>query len=152
MILIQEFEVHAPRQAIWDFLLDEKRSGACMPGVEQVERIDEQTYQVRLSVKVGPIKARFGGQVMIVETQPPDSLKVTADWKDGNTSSKALVAANVELQESSEGVVTCRLTADIGLTGVLAKYGQGVAQKKANEINAAFAECIRAALEPETVS
>lgn len=147
MILTEEFDVRAPRQMVWDFLLDEKRVAACMPGVEYVERTDEQSYQVRLGVKVGPIQARFGGGVTIVESNPPESLRIRADWQDRITSSKTQVFADITLEESVEGVVACRLTADVAILGILGKYGQGIAEKKASEIKEAFAACVRASLE-----
>lgn len=152
MILTQQFEVRAPRQALWDFLMDVKKVAACMPGVEAVEPLGDDNYQVRLGVKVGPIKASLGGQVAIVQIHPPQSMRVRADWKDANTGSKTQVQANIELAEASEGVVTCRLTADVSILGVLGKYGQGIADRKAAEINRAFAECVRATLEREASS
>ena len=61
--LTQEFEVRTSRQALWDFLLDVDRVAACMPGVEHVERVDDETYQARMNVKVGPIKAALEAAV-----------------------------------------------------------------------------------------
>lgn len=143
MILTQEFQINSDRQSVWDTLMDVESVAACMPGLEEVTPVDETTFQVRIKVAVGPIKAKFGGLVKIVETDPPDRMKVTADWKDRITKSKAQVTAEIELVDADDGQVTCRIKTNIGIIGALGKFGHGVAQKKADEITADFAECLR---------
>ncbi len=152
MVITEQFQVRATRQVVWDYFMDVQKVAACMPGVQSVEPLGNQTYKVAVSVKVGPIKAAFSGQVAIVESHPPESFRVTADWNDQNTASKAQVAADVELVEGPGEVVTCRLKADVAILGVLGKYGQGVAIKKAAEIREAFSACVQAALEPAPVA
>ncbi len=152
MVIREQFQVRASRQAVWDFFMDVQKVAACMPGVQSVEPIGDNTYRVVISVKVGPIKADFSGQVAVIDPHPPTSFRVTADWKDRNTASKTQVAAGVELEELPDGTVTCRLKADVAILGVLGKYGQGIAEKKAAEIREAFSACLRAALEPAPVT
>jgi hypothetical protein len=149
MILNQEFNMKADRQMVWDFFMDIESVAACMPGLEEVSQAGELSYQVRIKVTVGPIKARFGGLVTIVETEPPGRLKVTADWKDRITKSKAQVTAEVELVDLGDGLVRCQITTNVGIVGALGKFGHGVAQKKADAITAEFAACLRSRLEPQ---
>lgn len=148
MIVSEEFQIRAPCQAVWDYFMDVNKVAACMPGVQSVEPLGNDTYRVAVGVKVGPIKADFSGQVAVLDKRPPAGFRVTADWKDRNTTSKTTVGADVELEDAGDGLVTCRLKADVAILGVLGKYGQGVAEKKAAEIRESFAACVRQALEP----
>ena len=45
MLIDQPFIVNVSTQALWDFLFDIPRMSVCMPGVEKVEAVDEQTYR-----------------------------------------------------------------------------------------------------------
>jgi carbon monoxide dehydrogenase subunit G len=143
----QKFEVRAPRAEVWAFISDMNRVAPCVPGVEKVEAQADGKYHMRLSTKIGPIKATFDGLLTFVETRPPDGMRVQLDGKDTITGSKIRVAATVELSEAAEGVVTVVGKADVDVLGALGKYGQGVADKKAAELGAAFADKMRAEVE-----
>jgi carbon monoxide dehydrogenase subunit G len=100
-----------------------------------------------MSTKIGPIKATFDGVLAIVEQRAPEAMRLQMDGKDTITGSKIRVAATVELTEAAEGLVTVVGKADVDVLGALGKYGQGVADKKAAEMSAAFADRLRAELE-----
>lgn len=145
----QEFTVQTSPQTLWDFLLNVEQVAACMPGVEQVEQVDERTYQARMSVRIGPIKATFSGDVEFVELHPPHKMEIRAVWHERYTSSKADVKGTVELHELAEGGVKCVVDVQAEVLGALGKYGQGIAQRKATEINESFSGCVRAVLEEQ---
>ena len=143
----QKFEVHAPRAEVWAFVSDMSRVAPCVPGVEQVEHLEDNQYHLRMSTRIGPIKATFDGQVTFVELREPEFMRVQMEGKDTITKSKIRVAATVDVTEAEDAVVTIVGKADIDVLGALGKYGQGVADKKAAELGAEFAEKLRAQLE-----
>src|SRR4051794_11531348 len=84
MIVDQRVTVAAPPEKVWDFVMDvppapprTKRSGIsggagpavsrCVPGTEDVSRLDDDTYAGTLRVKVGPISLRLAGKIIVVE-------------------------------------------------------------------------------------
>ena len=42
----QEITVAAPREKVWDFIWQVEEFAACVPGVKDVEKIDDSTYGV----------------------------------------------------------------------------------------------------------
>ncbi len=143
----QKFDVRAPRQAVWDFLSDMSRAAACVPGVEKVEPLADDKYHLRLSMKIGPIKATFDGHVKFVEKRPPDLMRVQMEGKDTITGSKIRMSASVEIVQSGGGMVTVAGKGDVDVLGALGKYGQGVADKKVAEVAGEFAAAMRAQVE-----
>lgn len=143
----QRFDVRAPRPDVWAFLADAEQVAACMPGVESFEAAGDDRYRVRMGMKIGPIKARFEGEVAFVDKQPPASMRLRLEGKDVITASKIRMTGTVELAESTEGAVTVTARGEVDVLGALGKYGQGVADKKAAEIAHEFTDRMRARLE-----
>ena len=143
----QRFDVRAPREEVWSFISDMNRVVPCVPGYEKLEALGEDKYQMRMGTRIGPIKATFDGLVAFVEKRPPEFMKIQMDGKDTITKSKIRVTATVELVETDGGVVAVIGRADVDVLGALGKYGQGVADKKAAEVGAEFAERMRAQVE-----
>lgn len=143
----QLFDIRAPRHEVWEFLADMNRTVACLSGVESIESLADERYKLRLAVKIGPIKVRFDGEVTFVEKSPPERMRVEMAGKDTITGSKIRMSASVEVNDSDAGVVTVVGKATVDVFGSLSKYGQGVADKKAAEITAEFAEKMRAQME-----
>ena len=70
----------APRQAVWDLLIDPTVVADCMPGCETFEPSGEDTYRATLTVGVGAITGRYEGTVAIVDKQAPSSYRLIVDW------------------------------------------------------------------------
>lgn len=147
MITIEQgIELGTDRETVWGFLSDIDRVAACMPGVDSVEHLGDDRYQVRLGVQIGPIKANFRGQVELYEMQPPERMLVRLDWKDQETASKARGEGAIELKEPFPDSTNVVVKGEVDLMGVLGKYGQGIADRKAAEIAEAFADNARVEL------
>jgi hypothetical protein len=139
-------ELETDRETVWGFLSDIDRVAACMPGVDSVEHLGDDRYRVSLSVQIGPIRASFRGQVELYEMQPPERMLVRLDWKDQETASKARGEGVIELTEASADLTSVLVKGEVDLMGVLGKYGQGIADRKAAEIAEAFADNARVEL------
>src|SRR5438034_7841018 len=62
-----QFEVQAPIDDVWNYLLDVERVAPCMPGAELTEVVDENTYKGKAGVKLGPVNMSFSGTVVLQE-------------------------------------------------------------------------------------
>ena len=45
MNFCQTCSIFSSRRKVWDFLMDMKNVGLCLPGVEDMEKMNEDTYQ-----------------------------------------------------------------------------------------------------------
>jgi hypothetical protein len=141
MLIEEAFSVDAPRAEVVRFLLDVPRMGACVPGVEDLHRVDDARYEATLVVRVGPIQARFRGDVSIDATGAPDTIVASASGRDSTTGSVAQVRFFADLVESEDGSTEIRSASDVTIRGRLGQFGSGVVASTAREMVKTFAQC-----------
>ena len=77
MLIKGEVTIRAPRKKVWDFLTDPDQIGQCAPGVEKIEMIEPlKRYRGIVSVGLGAVKARFSGEVEVMELEEPNYAKI----------------------------------------------------------------------------
>ncbi len=65
------FDVQVPVDTAWSFLSDMKKVGACVPGVEAIQVLDDKRANWTLKVKIGPLSQRIQVATETVEQVPP---------------------------------------------------------------------------------
>jgi uncharacterized protein len=119
MFLKGDVTIKAPRKKLWDFLTDPNQIGQCVPGVEKIETIEEmKKYHGVVSVGLGSVKARFSGDVDILELDEPNRAKLKAHGTA--TGSAADAVSEMKLSENEDGSTLVQWTADINVSGQLA--------------------------------
>lgn len=147
MKLDGRFEVAAPRIAVWEAIRDPQVMAICIPGCEAAERITDTAYRAIVSVKLGPIGARFNLVVEIEEEVAPSLVRSRARGEEG-TRASVLSSDNVlSLAEPEPGKTEVDWSADVNLTGRLGKYGLGLMKKKAEALSQEFVVSFRKRLE-----
>jgi uncharacterized protein len=63
----EEFEVQAPVEQVWQYLIDPAKVVVRIPGAELVESQDEQTFLGAVKVKLGPVSMSYKGRVKFTE-------------------------------------------------------------------------------------
>src|SRR5258705_83432 len=63
MEINNSFEVPLPPKDAWKTLMDIPRIAPCMPGAELTGVVDKDTYNGKVSVRLGPVALTFAGQV-----------------------------------------------------------------------------------------
>lgn len=119
MQLKGEVTIQAPRKKVWDFLTDPNQIGQCVPGVEKIETIDPlKKYRGVVSVGLGSVKARFNGEVDILELDEPNRAKLKAHGTA--TGSAADAISEMTMSDGPDGSTVVNWTADINVSGQLA--------------------------------
>ena len=67
----ETFEVQAPVQRVWEYLIDPARVAVCLPGAELLESRDDGSYLGAVKVKVGPVAMSYKGVVKFTELDEP---------------------------------------------------------------------------------
>jgi carbon monoxide dehydrogenase subunit G len=113
MLLKGEVTIRAPRKRVWDFMTDPEQIGQCLPGVEKIEVIEPlKRYRGIVSVGFGSVKARFSGEVEVLELDEPDHAKLKAH---GSASGSVVDAVSeMRLSDGADGATQVNWTADIG--------------------------------------
>lgn len=145
--LTGEFAIRNNRAAVWDFLVDPTRIGACGPGVELVRALDDDRFEAVARVGIGLFKARFTVNGRFLERLPPESavIGVSASAPGSAVDGRATFA----LIEEAPDRTTLRWGIDLTFGGVVASIGARMIESTANRLIAETFECVRARLEQQ---
>jgi carbon monoxide dehydrogenase subunit G len=65
------YTVQAPPDHVWDSLMDPQVLLSIIPGIEKLEKIDGNTYEVTIQIKHAPLKGSYHGNITITDQQFP---------------------------------------------------------------------------------
>ena len=146
MQLSDSFTVKASLEEVWQFMFDVERMGACVPGVESIEMLDDKTYRGVLKIRVGPISASFAGKVTLTEVEAPQRVTALIEGDDKSIASTVRATFTSTLA-AIEGGVEISYQMDVNLRGRLAQFGAAVVGATAKRMTAEFAKNVKAQLE-----
>ena len=84
MNMTGEYHVAAPRERVFDALNDPEILRQCIPGCETLEKLSDNKMEATVVAKVGPVRAKFKGQVTISDLVYPESYTITGQGKGGS--------------------------------------------------------------------
>ena len=143
MQFVNRATVPADRETLWNFLMDVRKVGECVPGVEQVQELDPDNYQAIMKLRVGPIALRFDGRMSVVE-RDRDNWRAVMRAEGADKGVGGQVRANIvmTLEEASPTSTELLVNTDANVMGKLGEFGQPVMRKKADSMMQQFAENI----------
>lgn len=71
----------APRDVVWETVLDPNALATSFPGFERLDEISENTYEGALNIRVGPVQGKFQGTLALSELDPPNGYVFKMDGK-----------------------------------------------------------------------
>jgi carbon monoxide dehydrogenase subunit G len=142
------FVVKAPAARVWAYLTDPFRVAPALPGAAITEKIDDRTYAGTITVKVGPVSARYKGQVRF-ETLDPASgtAEIAATGQDVSGRGGADMKMTSRIAERPGGESEVTVISQVNVTGIMAQFGRGLMQDVSNQMFERFTEAMRAELE-----
>jgi carbon monoxide dehydrogenase subunit G len=113
--------IAAPRLAVWSALNDPEVLKACIPGCESLEKISDTQMKAVAGIKLGPVSAKFQGQVTLSDLDPPNGYRISGEGK-GGPAGFAKGGAEVRLIDQNAGtLLTYSVDAQVG--GKIAQVG-----------------------------
>jgi uncharacterized protein len=147
MQLENSFQVGAPPDRVFDYLLDVNKVVGCVPGAELTEVVDQSTFKGKVKVKVGPITVAYSGTARISERDDAHrSATLSADGRETTGSGSARATATMKVQPSGDGSMVEILT-EYHVAGRVAQFGRGVMEDVSKRLIRDMASCIQANLE-----
>jgi len=135
-----ERQIAAPREEVWAALNDPEVLQACIPGCEEMEKTAEDTFTAKVTQKVGPVRAKFTGEVHLSDIVAGESYTISGSGK-GGAAGGASGGAKVRLEDKDGGTLLT-YDAEAKVTGKLAQLGarliNGFAKKMADEFFTRF--------------
>ncbi|MSQ22937.1 MAG: hypothetical protein EXR58_00010 [Chloroflexi bacterium] len=147
MLFEGKIPVHAEPSAVWKLLLDINEFADCVPGVSNVVKIDDSTFDGTIAASVGPISGEFAFRAHIIESDPPRAMAAHVDGTDSVTKSSmtAEMAMTLARLGANETELTYHATVDI--RGRLALIGDMVLMATAKLIIQEFTKRLRRKVE-----
>lgn len=129
------FTIPTPPDVVWRFIRDFESLCACIPGVEQLRRIDDATAELTVVEKVGVIPLRVQLTACIDAEDPPHRLHAVAKAEHVD------VEIDVRLRAIGPGTELASLVQVTG-RGPLKPVVDRLFERRANERTAQFAQLL----------
>ena len=139
-----EYRVEASRDAVWAALNDPEVLKQAIPGCEQIDMVSDTEFAATVKAKVGPVSAKFTGNVILSDLDPPNGYTISGTGK-GGPAGFAKGGAKVRLEaDGAATILHYEVDAQVG--GKLAQIGSRLidvtAKKMAGDFFAKFAEVV----------
>lgn len=121
----------APRQAVWDALMDPTVLAGALPGGEEFVRAGDNDYQAAMNVKVGPVQGRFVGKITLSDITPLEQYTMKVD---GQGAPGYVAGEGQLLLEEVDGGTLLRYAGDVQVGGRIAGVGQRLIESTARSM------------------
>jgi carbon monoxide dehydrogenase subunit G len=147
MEMTGERQIAAPRQRVWEALNDPAVLQAAIPGCDSVERTGDDSFQAKVSVKLGPMSAKFGGKVQLTNINPPASYTISGEGQ-GGAMGFAKGGADVSLEEVGPNATVLRYNVKAQVGGKMAQLGARLIDSTAKSMADQFFDRFAAQVAP----
>lgn len=144
MELSDEIRIAAPRDVVYQALNNPDVLRECIPGCEELTQNSPDELEAKVVLKIGPVKAKFAGQVTLDNSNAPDGFSLMGEGK-GGAAGFAKGGAEVTLTEDGAETVLA-YTAKVDVGGKIAQLGSrliaGTAKKLSGKFFTRFGEVV----------
>lgn len=141
MQLQGKIQINAPRARVWEALNDTGVLSRCIPGCERVDAVGPTERTAHVVVKVGPVRARFSGNLRMEDVEPDVGCVMRFEGS-GGAAGMAKGHSVVRLADLDDGATCLSYTAEASVGGKLGQVGgrmiDAAAQQMASEFFRAF--------------
>lgn len=138
--------INAPRQVVWDFLIDPEQVGKCVPGLEAMEIIEpDKKFRAKAQIGLGTVKVKFDADVVWLELKPPMYAKMTGHGTAPGSAGDA--TAEMTLKEGPGNTTDLEWTAEITVAGTIASLASRLMTSVSKKLTKTFFECVRKNIE-----
>lgn len=129
-------ELRAAREKVFRALLDPAVLQRCIPGCEQLEATEENSFAATLRAGVGTIKGVFKGSVKIEDVREPEHYRLVVEGKGQPGFVKG--AGDLDLEARADDLCVVKYSGDVQAGGTIASVGQRMIQGAAKMMAAQF--------------
>ncbi|WP_454754084.1 CoxG family protein [Cupriavidus necator] len=145
MKMNEEKELPVAQDIAWQALNDITLLQTCIPGCESIQQKDDGSFEVLITAAVGPIKAKFKGQMHMKDIVAPTSYTLEFSGQGGAVG-YGRGEAGVALSPLASGKTLLRYTATASVGGKLAQVGSRLIDMAAQKMAADFFDAFLAEL------
>ena len=122
-LIEKEFDIEQPIGLVWKSLSNPPEIVECVPGAAITEILDAKNYKGEVVTKFGPIKAKYAGDIEILELDEANhKMVLKGRGLDSKGKGSADMVMHGTLTENS-GKTNVKFSMDITIVGMLAQFG-----------------------------
>lgn len=144
----ERFEVQAPVERVWKYMIDPQRVVGCLPGAELLEQQDEHTFLGAIKVKVGPLSMSYKGHAKFTDlNEEIHQVRMVGEAREvtGSGSTKVTMVSTVTPLAAGGSEVS--VNADVELVGKIVQFGRGMIEEVSRQMFRQFSACVKQQLE-----
>lgn len=146
MELTGERVIPASVATTWSALNDPEILKSCIAGCESIERTGENTMTAVVALKVGPVSARFKGNIAMTNVNAPNGYTLNFDGQ-GGVAGFGKGSADVALTEQGPAQTLLTYNARATVGGKMAQIGSRLIDATAGKITEDFFKAFEAHLQ-----
>ncbi|OJF95686.1 SRPBCC family protein [Pararhizobium antarcticum] len=128
--------IEASRETVFAGLNDVDILRQCIPGCESIEKTSDTEMVAKVTLRIGPVKASFAGNVTLSDLDPPNGYTISGEGS-GGMAGFAKGGAKVTLEPDGDAtILNYTVTAEIG--GKLAQMGSRLIDSTAKKLAGDF--------------
>jgi carbon monoxide dehydrogenase subunit G len=144
MKLTSQFAVPSPPERVFPLFLDADVMRECLPGCEELVRVDDATFRGRLVSSVAHVRFNAAFSAALQSVEEPHTIKALLKGEDNRLGSSINVDAVLDVQPDAGGsLVEYRM--DLAIWGKIGRLGESIVRRRTAEVEAQFVERFTAA-------
>jgi len=153
VVIEETFQVAAPPDRVWAYLVDPQQVVGCLPGAALTEVQDERNFLGTVKIKVGPVTAAYKGKVQITEQDAATrTVRMLGEGMESSGAGSAKMVLTSEVVVLDDGTTEVRVQQEVEVVGKLAQFGRGMVQEVGKQLFRQFVACAKAHLESEAAA
>jgi carbon monoxide dehydrogenase subunit G len=140
MTLEGTYTFNAPRQKVWDMLMDPAAIASCVPGCEGLEPLGDDKYRAKVVASVAAISGSYEGTVAMLDKVSPESyrLVIEGQGRHGFVTGESRVV----LRDGGESTAV-QVTGTMEVGGTIARVGQRLIGSVSKMMMDRFFSCLQ---------
>ena len=121
--ITKQFSINEPIDKVWSVMSNPTEISECVPGASITEEIDEKNYKGEVSLKFGPVKSKYNGEITIVENDT-ENYKLVLNGMGLDSKGKGSAEMTMTgIATSSETGTDVDFKMVVNIKGTLAQFG-----------------------------
>ena len=120
----KKIKFYQEKSLIWNKMIDPSFIVKSVPGAELTEQTDERHFKGKISIKIGPVTAKFNGEAeFTLLDESNNELTMEGKGLDASGKGSANITMNIKLLPLEGGGTEMQSSMKLSITGKLAQFG-----------------------------
>jgi uncharacterized protein len=134
------YTINADRKAVWDRLLDPDTLSSCLPGVEKLDKVGENEYELAMNVGVGMIRGTYEGKVRLSDINEPTDYQMYVEGSGRPGFVKG--TGKINLEDKGDSTTEITYEGDVEVGGPVGSVAQRMLGSVSKRIVGQFFSCV----------